>query len=136
LAADPGPPVAPHAPPVAPPAPAEVPSFGRHRLPTEPAEVVAPSVPRAPSHAPGRIALAAAVVMVAAVAVALAIDAPGRYLEATALALAADALSVAAIVTGIVAIVRNRGRGAGIAALVIAVLGNPLVLLYGLGALA
>jgi hypothetical protein len=38
-------------------------------------------------------------------------------------------------VLGIVGVAANRGRGAGIAALVIAVLGNPLVLLYGLGAL-
>jgi hypothetical protein len=113
---------------------------GRHRLATEPAELVdaapPPAPPRPPSHAPGRIALAAAVLMIAAVAVALAIDAPGRYLEATVLAVAADALSVVALVTGIVAVVARRGRGAGIAAVVIAVLGNPLVLLYGLGALS
>jgi hypothetical protein len=124
------------------PAPfAPVPAVGRHRLAAEQADLVASAPvaetpPCARSYAPGRTALAAAVLMIAAVAVALAIDAPGRYLAATVLAIAADALSVIALVTGIVAIVRNRGRGAGIAALVIAVLGNPLVLLYGLGALA
>ena len=67
--------------------------------------------------------------------VALQIDAPTRYLAATVLAYAAIALSVVAVVLGLVAVVRGRQRGVAIAALVIAVLGDPLVLLYGLGAL-
>ena len=83
----------------------------------------------------GRIALLVAVVMVALVVVALQIDAPTRYLAATVLAYAAIALSVVAVVLGLVAVVRGRQRGVAIAALVIAVLGDPLVLLYGLGAL-
>jgi hypothetical protein len=84
----------------------------------------------------GGIALTAAIVMLVTVAVSLAIDAPGRYLAATVLALSADVLSLAAIVVGIIAVIRARGRAAGVAALVIAVLGNPLVLLYGLGVLS
>ena len=79
--------------------------------------------------------LALAVLMIAVLVAALAVNAPGRYLTSTALAYVADGLSVVALVLGIVGIVANRGRGAGIAAVVIAVLGNPLVLLYGLGAL-
>ncbi len=80
-------------------------------------------------------ALVLAMLMVVTVVVALVVDAPGRYLAATILAVAADVLSILAVVLGIVGIATRRARGAGIAALVIAVLGNPLVLLYGLGVL-
>ena len=41
----------------------------------------------------------------------------------------------AALVFGLIAIVKRWGRGAGIAGAIVAVLGNPLVLLYGLSAL-
>jgi hypothetical protein len=74
--------------------------------------------------------------MVLVVAIALAIDAPDRYAVATVLALVADALSLGAIVLGVAALVVGSSRGAAVAALVVAVLGNPLVLTYGLGALA
>lgn len=84
----------------------------------------------------GLFALALAILMVAVEAVALGVDAPERYLAATILALVADALSAAAVVVGIVALVRRRRVVAAILGVVIAVLGNPLVLLYGLGALA
>lgn len=86
--------------------------------------------------APGRVALLLALLMVAAVVAALAVDAPDRYLAATVLALAADALSLAALITGLVAAIRGTGRLAAVSAVVLAVLGNPLVLLYALGALA
>ncbi|GAA2074213.1 hypothetical protein GCM10009840_04640 [Pseudolysinimonas kribbensis] len=84
----------------------------------------------------GRYALALAVLMVALVAVALGVDAPERYLAATVLALLADAFSAAALIVGIVALVRRRCVVAATFGVVIAVLGNPLVLLHGLGALA
>jgi hypothetical protein len=83
----------------------------------------------------GGVGLVLAVLMIVTVVAALGTDAPGRYLAATILAVAADALSVVAIVLGVVGAAANRARGAGIAAILIAVLGNPLVLLYGLGAL-
>jgi hypothetical protein len=83
----------------------------------------------------GRVGLVLYVLMIAVLVAALAVNAPGRYLISTVLAYVADAISVAALVLGIVGIAANSGRGAGIAAVVIAVLGNPLVLLYGLGAL-
>jgi len=83
----------------------------------------------------GRIALLLSVVMVALVVVAIQVDAPGHYLAATVLAYAAITVSAAAVVLGLVAAIRGRQRGVAIAALVIAVLGDPLVLLYGLGAL-
>jgi len=84
----------------------------------------------------GRYAFVLGALMVLVVAVALLVDAPDRYLEATVLALVADALSVAAIVVGIVAIARRRAVALAVIGIVVAVLGNPLVLLYGLGALA
>jgi hypothetical protein len=83
----------------------------------------------------GRTALVLAVLMVVVLTSALAVNAPGRYLESTILALIADGLSVLALVAGVVGIIAKRDRGAAIAAVLIAVLGNPLVLLYGLGAL-
>jgi hypothetical protein len=77
-----------------------------------------------------------AIAMVLVVAIALAIDAPERYAIATALAVVADVLSLVAIVLAVPALVAGSSRGAAVAGLVIAVLGNPLVLTYGLGALA
>ena len=74
--------------------------------------------------------------MVVLVAVALGVDAPERHLAATVLALLADAFSAAALIVGVVALARRRCVVAAILGVVIAVLGNPLVLLYGLGALA
>jgi hypothetical protein len=123
------PPEEPHAPvsPVAsvpPGAPAAPPPSRSHRLVRE----------RRP--ALGRFALALAVVMVGVEAVALAIDGPERYLAATILALIADALSAAAVIVGIVALARRRRVLAATLGIAVAVLGNPLVLLYGLGALA
>jgi hypothetical protein len=100
--------------------------------PVEPQHRIAPA--RRPVRW-GRGGLVLAVLMVAVLIAALAVNAPGRYLTSTVLAYVADGLSVVALVLGIVGIAANRGRGAGIAAVVLAVLGNPLVLLYGLGAL-
>jgi hypothetical protein len=106
------------------PAPHEHPLEPQHRIPRD----------RRP--APwGRLALVVAVLMIVVLTAALVVNAPGRYLEATVLAIVADGLSLVAVVLGIVGIVADRGRGAAIAAVVIGVLGNPLVLLYGLGAL-
>jgi hypothetical protein len=120
------------APVLAPPAPGDLvePTAAHHHAPSH----ATPRPPR-PRRLAGRFALAAAILMVVLVAGALAIDAPGRYLAATVLAVAADVLSLLAVILGIVAIVRRSSRGAGIAALVVAVLGNPLVLLYGLAAI-
>jgi hypothetical protein len=84
----------------------------------------------------GRFALALALLMVGVEAVALGLDGPERYLAATILALIADAFSAAAVIVGIVALARRRRVVAATLGIVVAVLGNPLVLLYGLGALA
>jgi len=120
----------------------------------EPATLIAPDATPAPSPALdqvaepqhrvvrerrpvpwGRVGLALAVLMIVVLVAALAVNAPGRYLISTVLAYVTDGISVVALVLGIVGIAADRARGAGIAAVVIAVLGNPLVLLYGLGAL-
>lgn len=127
----PGPVQAPHGVPTADSAPlpdsaAALPHRGEaeHRVPRE----------RRPTPW-GRTALVLAVLMVVVLTSALVVNAPGRYLESTILALIADGLSVLALIAGIVGIVARRDRGAAIAAVLIAVLGNPFVLLYGLGAL-
>ncbi len=102
-------------------------------------ELTIPARPRRPKRRPswpGRLALGLAVAMVVMVGVALAVDAPGRYELASNLATVAIVLSGVGLLLGILAVFARYGRGAAIAAIVIAVLGNPLVLLYGLGFLA
>ncbi len=102
---------------------------------TPPAERLRPRKPKGPRLWPGRLALVLALGMVVAVGVALAIDGPGNYGIATIAATVAIVLSGVALLLGILAVFADYGRGAAIAAIVIAVLGNPLVLLYGLGML-
>ena len=105
-------------------------------LSAEPAVDDAPArAPRGPRRWPGRLALVLALGMVVAVGVALAIDRPGNYGVATIVATVAIGLSGVALLLGILSTFTGYGRSAAIAAIVIAVLGNPLVLLYGLGML-
>ncbi|HXR44828.1 MAG TPA: hypothetical protein VN759_08480 [Pseudolysinimonas sp.] len=99
-----------------------------------PADAAAPA-PSGPRRWPGRLALVLALGMVVAVGVALAIDGPGNYEAATIVATVAIGLSGVGLLLGILSVFTGYGRGAAIAAIVIAVLGNPLVLLYGLGML-
>jgi hypothetical protein len=84
----------------------------------------------------GWISFALAILMAIVEAVALGVDGPGRYSAATVLALVADGVSVATVVVGIVALIRGGSRVAAALGIAIGVLGNPLVLLYGLGAIA
>ncbi|MFC5502575.1 hypothetical protein ACFPJ4_10020 [Lysinimonas soli] len=90
---------------------------------------------RRPRRWPGIAASVLALLMLVATGSAIAVASGGRFAISTGLAYLAIALSAAAVVVGIVAIVGRWSRGAGIVGVIVAVLGNPLVLLYGLTAL-
>ena len=94
---------------------------------------VGPGVRRRPRW-PGRAALAAGILTPAAVAVGVAAAQAGAFEPATVAAWAAIGASALAVVGGIVAIAGNWDRGAGIAAVALGILANPLVLLHGLDA--
>jgi hypothetical protein len=81
----------------------------------------------------GIIALALALVTAVAHGVAVAVASGGELQAATALAVVAISLSVLAVVGGLVALVAGFGRRAGLAAIVVGVLANPVVLLALLG---
>jgi hypothetical protein len=91
---------------------------------------------RGPRRWPGILSGVLALLMLAATAVGIQLASRGQLALSTDAAYAAIGLSIAALVFGIVAIAKQWGRGAGIAGAVVAVLGNPLVLLYGLSALS
>ncbi|WBU37006.1 hypothetical protein [Homoserinibacter sp. YIM 151385] len=80
---------------------------------------------------PGILALVLAVVQAVLVGAGVEI-ALAEPVVATVLAIVAMAAGVAAVVCAVIALVRRRTRLAAIAGLVLAVLGNPLVLTYGL----
>lgn len=83
---------------------------------------------------PGRVALAAGILTPLGVAVGVAAVQARAFDVATAASWAAIGTSILAVVAGVVAIAGNWDRGAGIAALALGILGNPLVLLHGLDA--
>lgn len=91
---------------------------------------------RRPPRWPGILACLLAVLMLAATGAGIQVAATGDYTTSTTLAYAAIALSVAAILFGVIAFVRRWGRSAGIVGAIVAVLGNPLVLIYVLGSLS
>jgi len=88
-----------------------------------------------PRRWPGIASGVLALLMLAATAIGIQLASRGQFALSTDAAYAAIGLSLAALVFGIVAIAKRWGRGAGIAGAAVAVLGNPLVLLYGLTAL-
>ncbi len=85
---------------------------------------------------PGRAALAAGILTVVAFVVGMLAVPLDQFAIATVAAWAAIGLSALAVVGGIVATIGNWDRGAAIAAIIVGVIANPLVLLYGLGAVA
>ena len=121
-------------PPGAPPEGPTSPVAGEAAAGLEPGMTIVRQV-RGPRRWPGILASILALLMLAATGSGIAVASRGPYAASTGLAYLAIALSVAAIVTGIAAIAGRWGRGAGIAGVIVAVLGNPLVLLYGLSAL-
>lgn len=90
---------------------------------------------RGPRRWPGILSGVLALLMLAATAVGIQLAAHNQLIFSSYAAYAAVGLSVAALVFALIAIVKRWGRGAGIAGAIVAVLGNPLVLLYGLSAL-
>lgn len=90
---------------------------------------------RGPRRWPGIVSGVFALLMLASTAVGIQLASRNELLVASYAAYAAIAFSVFALVFGVVAIAKRWGRGAGIAGAVVAVLGNPLVLLYGLSGL-
>lgn len=90
---------------------------------------------RGPRRWPGILSGVLALLMLAATAVGIQLAGHNQLMASTYAAYAAIGLSIAALVFGLIAIAKRWGRGAGIAGAVVAVLGNPLVLLYGLTAL-
>ena len=90
---------------------------------------------RGPRHWPGIVSGLLALLMLASTTAGIQLASRNQLALANDAAYAAIAFSAAAIVFGLIAIVKSWGRGAGIAGAVVAVLGNPLVLLYGLSTL-
>jgi uncharacterized integral membrane protein len=121
------------------PQPAVVPDAASAPTPT--VEGLAPGmtivrVVRGPRRWPGILACILAVLMLVATGVAIQLSAQLNYSAATIVAYLAIALSVAAIVAGLIAIFGRWARAAGVVGLIVGVLGNPLVLNYGLNYLA
>ncbi len=83
----------------------------------------------------GAGALTTAVVAIVLEIIAISVASSGAWTAGTVLAWLVIALTVVALVGGIVAVVFRRGRATGIAAIVLAILGNPLVLVWLFGVL-
>ena len=90
---------------------------------------------RGPRRWPGILSGVLALLMLAATAAGIQLAAHNQLELSTDAAYAAIGFSLAALIFGVIAITKRWGRGAGIAGAIVAVLGNPLVLLYGLSAL-
>jgi hypothetical protein len=90
---------------------------------------------RGPRRWPGILSGVLALAMLAATVIGIQLASRNQLVFSSYAAYAAIAFSVAALIFGLIAIAKRWGRGAGIAGTVVAVLGNPLVLLYGLSAL-
>lgn len=90
---------------------------------------------RGPRRWPGILSGVLALAMLASTAIGIQLASRNQLVLSSYAAYAAIAFSLAALIFGLIAIAKRWGRGAGIAGTVVAVLGNPLVLLYGLSAL-
>jgi hypothetical protein len=77
----------------------------------------------------------AALLLAVVEAIAIALGSDQHFVAATILAWFVIVLTVASFIAGLVAVVSGRGRRVGIAAMVLSVLANPLVLVWLLGAL-
>ncbi len=86
--------------------------------------------PRGPRGLVGMAALALAVIMAVLHVIGVVVASGGDFESATVIAWVVIGLSVLAVVGGIVAVILRRGRGWGVAAIALAVIANPVVLLY------
>jgi hypothetical protein len=89
-----------------------------------------------PSRMPGRIALALSLLLLALDVVALVLADNRAWVAATVLAQVATVGTIVAFVVGAGAVILSRGRRWGIAAVVLAVVANPIILTKVLGFLA
>jgi hypothetical protein len=100
----------------------------------DPEPVVEPEQPKRTTGVPralvGMIALGLAVVMAVLHVVGIVVASGNDYGTATAIAWVAIVISGVAVLGGVAAIILRRGRGWGIAAIVLGVLANPVILLY------
>lgn len=98
--------------------------------PEEPAEVPEPAEERvARSSVLGQIALCLALATVAAHVIAMVLAVSGSFVPGTVFAWIAVVASIVTVLTSLVAIVARFGRGWAIAALILGVFANPLLLL-------
>jgi hypothetical protein len=95
-------------------------------------EDVAPTK-RRPTERLGRVALVAAALFALLEIAAIIVGSGQHWATATVLGEAVIALTVVSFVAGLIAVVRGRGRRAGIAAVIVSVLANPLVQIAVLG---
>ena len=89
-------------------------------------EPPAPPAPRRPWQF-GLIALGIAILLVIGEIIAISMAAAGQFTPATVLGQILIALTALPLVLGVLAIVRRRGTGMGIAAIVLAIAANPFV---------
>lgn len=92
-------------------------------------------VVRGPRRWPGLLSCIFAVLMLVSTGAGIQVASAGDYTLSTWFAYLAIALSVLALLFGVIALVKRWARGAGIVGSIVAVAGNPLVLLYVLNAL-
>lgn len=104
-------------------------------LPEQPAPPVAERSAHRPQRWLGAATLVFTGLLIALEAVAIETASAGDPVGATTLAWAVIVLMSAAVVVGFVAIILNRGRALAIVAVVIGVIGNPLVATWLLAAL-
>jgi hypothetical protein len=84
--------------------------------------------PVRPGARPGAVSLGLAAAAAALEALAIAIGSAGQWPAATVLAWFTIGLMAVAFVLGVVAILSRRGRRWGIAAVLVSLIGNPLIL--------
>jgi hypothetical protein len=97
--------------------------------PEQPPAPTPPLVRRAPRPLLGIVALAFAVVCALLTVAGVTVATSGVFPVATLLAYAAIALSVLAVLGGLAAMITRRGRFWGVAAILIGLVGNPVLLL-------
>lgn len=117
-----------------------VPIYFDEPLHTQPIEMpdVAPKRPRRKTPLIGALGVALAATAAVLQAVAIGVATGGDYLSSTVVAYLAIGFSVLAVGIGVLGIALNRGRRLGIAAVIVGIVANPLVLLLlltGVGAL-
>lgn len=95
----------------------------------------APSAPSAPKHAPRRrgtqigiIAFALAALFAAADIAAIALAGTGDWGVGSLIGQSTTVLTIVSFVLGVVAVILDRGRGWGVAGIILSVVANPFVL--------